>query len=288
VKHKTLAHIIGCTSLIMTATLPPVDHSTDHIVEVDGCAAETNDNIILGNNESDMTATAATSATASHLPDWVYQKLLFSWGETLDVPEWQQHQTGDGVDYRIKHGWQGKDLIHDSNAPVRVLSYHVQYGPGIQNITSDDSSSLLLQGRGGVGTTLRGIVHFTKRAESHQGYCHGGSMTSVLDDVIGWVAFLVTGECRPWTGFTVQVNCSLHRPIPVDSVLLVQAKIAHIERRKVSVEASIVDPQRRRHPSQTMDMDDSIRDDEFSIDDAVVHATGTGLVVMNRGVLPQT
>jgi predicted thioesterase len=91
-------------------------------------------------------------------------------------------------------------------------------------------------------------------------------MCSLLDDVIGWVSFVVTGTCQPWTGFTVQVNSSLKRPIPVDSVLLVQAKITNIERRKVSVEASIVDPK----------------------EDDAVHATGTGLVIMNRGVLPNT
>jgi acyl-coenzyme A thioesterase PaaI-like protein len=281
----------------MTAILPLVDHNTDH-VEGGDCATDSNETILLYDDGSDnRTVTAIRIATTTHLPDWVQQQVLRGWGEALDVPEWQQQQQqqqagndkkpSDGVDYRVKHGWQGKDLIHDSNAPVRILSYHVQYGPGIHY--NNDPSSSLISPRGGVGTTLRGIVHFTKRAESHQGYCHGGSMTSVLDDVIGWVAFLVTGECRPWTGFTVQVNCSLHRPIPVDSFLLVQAKIVGIERRKVLVEASIVDPQQRRHQPHNMDsMDNSIRDDEFTIDDAVVHATGTGLVVMNRGVLPQT
>jgi acyl-coenzyme A thioesterase PaaI-like protein len=282
----------------MTATLPLVDREADH-VEAGGCDADSNDSILLNSEETVRNVTV--SAAASHLPDWAHQQLLSSWGETLDVPEWkqqqqqhqQQQQTGndmdnDGIDYRIKHGWQGKDLIHDANAPVRILSYHVQYGPGIHNKINDDTLSVLLQRRGGVGTTLRGLVHFTKRAESHQGYCHGGSMTSVLDDVIGWVAFLATGECRPWTGFTVQVNCSLHRPIPVDSFLLVQAKIVDIERRKVSVEASIVDPQRQRHHQDSMNIDHNLRDAVYNFEDATLHATGTGLVVMNRGVLPQT
>jgi acyl-coenzyme A thioesterase PaaI-like protein len=150
---------------------------------------------------------------------------------------------------------QGHDLVHDRDAPVRVMNYYVQYGSGLGGLP-----------RGGVGTTLTGITHFTKRAESHAGYCHGGSMCSVLDDVIGWVAFLVTGSCQPWTGFTVQVNTSLKRPISVDSMLLVQAKITKVERRKVSVSATIFDP---------------------SGDDIVVHAEGEGLVILNRGVLPE-
>ena len=90
-------------------------------------------------------------------------------------------------------------------------------------------------------------------------------MCSIMDDVIGWVGFLVTGECRPWSGFTVQVNSKLERPIHVDSILLVQAKITNIERRKVSIEAVISDPK-----------------DE---NENCVHATASGLVVVNRGVL---
>mmetsp|Transcript_18790 Transcript_18790/g.33144 ORF Transcript_18790/g.33144 Transcript_18790/m.33144 type:complete len:226 (+) Transcript_18790:68-745(+) len=215
------------------------------------------DHVEVGVIDDDNRDSATASVNSSHLPVWVQEgQEHASWGEELEVMEWKED---DGT-YREKHGWQGKDLIHDKDAPVRVLNYYVQYGPGI-----------IVQGaggakdRGGVGTTLTGIVHFTPRAESHKGFCHGGSMCSLLDDVIGWVAFLVTGECRPWTGFTVQINSSLKRPIPVDSILLVKARITKIERRKVSVEASIVDPK----------------------EDDACHAVGTGLVVMNRGVLPE-
>lgn len=215
--------------------LPAVEATIDHVVDID---------------VSHHSATE--SVCSSHLPDWVEEQQE-SWGEELVVLEWQ-HDDGS---YRAKHGWHGRDLVHDRDAPVRVLSYFVQYGPGIEGIANSTS--------GGIGTTLTGVAHFTKRAESHGGYCHGGSMCSLLDDVIGWAAFLVTGECRPWTGFTVQVNSSLKRPIPVDSVLVVQARITKVERRKVSVEASIVDP----------------------ADDDAVHAVGTGLVVINRGVLPE-
>ena len=158
----------------------------------------------------------------------------------------------------FSHLAQGTDLVHDSNSPVRILDYYVRYGSGIPHtgLTS-----------GGVGTTLHGIVHYTPRAESHAGFCHGGSMCSVMDDVIGWVAFCVTGRCIPWTGFTVQVNTSLKRPIRVNSILLVKAEISQVERRKVSVLATIVDPSQSEGP--------------------IVHAEGSGLVVMNRGILPE-
>ena len=183
------------------------------------------------------------------LPDWIEKKQPL-WGERLAVPEWDERGT-----YREKNGWKGNDLIHDPNAAVRIIDYFVRYGDGGESLE-----------KGGVGTTLTGVVHFTPRAESHKGYCHGGSMCSTMDDVIGWCGFLVTGECRPWTGFTVQINTSLRRPIAVDSFLVVSATIAKIERRKVSITAKLVDP---------------------SGDEAVVHAEGEGLVVINKGVLPE-
>mmetsp|Transcript_40689 Transcript_40689/g.41265 ORF Transcript_40689/g.41265 Transcript_40689/m.41265 type:complete len:231 (+) Transcript_40689:55-747(+) len=213
------------------------------------------------------------------LPHWVAtgRKEGSTWGEKLQVLEWQDDD--DGL-YRRKNGWKGNDLVHDKDSPVRVLDYYVKYGSNNiinnhdeeRNYTDletpevkDTNSKKKHYSRGGVDTTLTGIVHFTKRAESHQGYCHGGSMCSVLDDVIGWVGFLVTGKCIPWSGFTVQVNSKLQRPVLVDSILLVQAKIIHIERRKVSIEAIILDPKVAN----------------------AIHATGTGLVVINKGILPE-
>lgn len=210
------------------------------------------------------------------LPDWVFSGKAgeSSWGESLEVLEWRD----DGGEYRSKNGWKGSDLVHDRKSPVRVLEYYVKYGPGItytEEITNNNDNSSSEKPairyknfvRGGVGTTLTGIVHFTKRAESHKGYCHGGSMCSIMDDVIGWVGFLVTGDCHPWSGFTVQVNSKLQRPVHVDSILLVQAKITHIERRKVSIEAMISDPK-----------------DETG---NCIHATASGLVVVNRGILSE-
>jgi len=75
----------------------------------------------------------------------------------------------------------------------------------------------------------------------------------------------VTGTCHPWSGFTVQVNTSLRRPICVGTFLLAKATIVHVERRKVFIEVVLMDP---------------------ANDEDIVHAEGNGLVVMNKGVLP--
>lgn len=204
------------------------------------------------------------STTSKKTPEWV-EKFNESWGEPLDVPEWKD----DGGTYRQENGWLGRDLIHDVNSPVRISKYRIRYGT---------EAPLTGFGQGGVGTQLTGVVEFTPRAESHAGFCHGGSMTSVMDDVVGWLGFLVTGECKPWSGYTVQINTALKRPIAVNTTLMVQATIVKVDRRKVSITAELVDP-----------IIVESADDNGSVtslsNDSVAHATCEGLVILNKDVL---
>lgn len=183
------------------------------------------------------------------LPSWVAHQIEF-WGERVCLPEWDEDEKilvddindggGDhdgGIaanNYRSNNGWKGADLCHSISSPVRISHYCVQY----QN--SNGGNSVSNSEGGGVGTTLTGVAHFTKNAESHSNYCHGGSMTSTMDDVIGWTAFHVTGECKPWSGFTAQVNVSLKRPIPVGSYLKIVGVVTKTERRKVWIESRLV------------------------------------------------
>jgi hypothetical protein len=98
-------------------------------------------------------------------------------------------------------------------------------------------------------------------------------MCAVLDDVVGWCAFCVTGTVLPWSGYTVQLNTTLRAPVPVGSrTLRVSATIDRVvQGRKVHVTATLLDPGQG-------DGDDAIAP-------VVVHATCEGLVILNRGVL---
>ncbi len=149
---------------------------------------------------------------------------------------------------------QGTDLCHSRHSPVRISHYAVMYGPsgGVPS--------------GGVGTVLTGLCHFTERAESHRGYCHGGSMTSVMDDVVGWTAFHVTGKCRPWSGYTAQVNVSLKRPVAVGSYMRVCGTIMKWEGRKVWIHSKLL----------------SWEDENES--EEIVHCTAEGLVILMKDV----
>lgn len=88
-------------------------------------------------------------------------------------------------------------------------------------------------------------------------------MTSVMDDVIGWTAFHVTGRCLPWSGFTAQINVSLKKPIAVGSILKIVGKIVKCDRRKVWVDACLVAV---------------AEDDESEIE----HCTAEGLVILKK------
>ena len=88
-------------------------------------------------------------------------------------------------------------------------------------------------------------------------------MTSVMDDIIGWTAFHVTGQCVPWSGFTAQINVSLKSPIAVGSILKVVGRIVKWERRKVWVEACLV----------------AVQDDGSELE----HCTSEGLVILKKG-----
>jgi acyl-CoA hydrolase len=76
--------------------------------------------------------------------------------------------------------------------------------------------------------TLSGVVRFNSGAESHRGICHGGSMTSVLDDVLGHTCFM--GGGGPWVGATVKLDVTLKAPVNVGATLLVVGKDAWMPR----------------------------------------------------------
>ena len=119
---------------------------------------------------------------AVEYPAWSTWLDTSPYHKQLLLREWTDHK------WRRDNGWKGTDLIHNlAGDGVRVLRYYW--------CDRDES--------------LTGIVHFGPGAESHAGLCHGGSMTSVMDDVLGHCAFAASKG--PWCGATVQV---LNRSLP--------------------------------------------------------------------------
>ena len=129
----------------------------------------------------------------SPIPAWIEALRRDPAQRRVRLREWED------MTWRKENGWLGRDLCHNPDGQaVRVLEYYW------------DSSRAM----------LTGIVWFGPLCESHRGLCHGGSYTSLLDDVTGHYAFLCS---EPWHGATVQVNVSLKKPIRIGQILRVVA-----------------------------------------------------------------
>jgi len=223
-------------------TLSPPPNETEqtaycHRTQHDDSSGEILDSHSPSPEDSSSSPVASHTLQKRKLPPWVADQNE-EWGERVSLPEWDADEKisfdenddsdddfrYDNDDYRQSNGWKGSDLCHSATSPVRISHYAIKY----------------IDINGGVGTKLTGVAHFTPRAESHSGYCHGGSMTSVMDDVIGWTSFCVSGKCVPWSGFTAQVNVSLKRPIPVGSYLKIVGEIIKTEGRKVWISSCLV------------------------------------------------
>ena len=70
-----------------------------------------------------------------------------------------------------------------------------------------------------------------------------------MDDIIGWAGFCNDGSCKPWSGYTVQVNTKLSAPVPVGAWLRVEGVVQRRDGRKVWVEAKLTGDDQRVHCS---------------------------------------
>lgn len=151
-------------------------------------------------------------AAGPEIPQWLHWLWDSPEHYLVMLREWED------VAWRQANGWQGTDLIHHYKGDgVRILAY-------FWNPSND---------------TLSGVVHFGKAAESHPGLCHGGAMTSLLDDFCGHCAFLASKS--PWSGATVQVNCKMSKPVRIGQILLITGGVPKRQGRKVHIAAKLVD-----------------------------------------------
>jgi len=120
--------------------------------------------------------------------------------------------------WRQANGWLGSDFIHSRSSK----------GPRVLRYFWDKQNKMLV-----------GAVIFGPNSESHAGLCHGGSMTAVLDDVLGHTAFIANGK-GPWSGATVVCNCTLKKPVRIGQVLKVWGRVKERRGRKSLIEGGLV------------------------------------------------
>ena len=174
---------------------------------------------------------ATTDASLSpSVPEWYTRLKSSTFAEKLNVREWQ-----DEAWRQSEGGWKGKDYVHSVTAPCRILEYSLikpQISPSSSSIEGGSTMEF---------PSLTGVAYFSPLAESHKGFCHGGSLCALMDDCVGWLGFCASGKCEPWSGYTVQIDTTLKKPIPVGALLKVEGVIESVERRKVWIKVNVTD-----------------------------------------------
>mmetsp|Transcript_10691 Transcript_10691/g.39244 ORF Transcript_10691/g.39244 Transcript_10691/m.39244 type:complete len:298 (+) Transcript_10691:3920-4813(+) len=150
------------------------------------------------------------------VPAWVCELENSSQWERVRFREWEDH------DWRAQNGWMGSDYCHAPNSHVFINAYWWNARDFV----------------------LEGVVKYTAGAESHRGFCHGGSMCAAMDDLVGWTAFVaakgVAGEGTGWIGYTVQVNTTLCRPVPVGTLCKLKGWVHEWDRRKLWIHGKLL------------------------------------------------
>lgn len=150
-------------------------------------------------------------------PSWFAELQTMPGADLVHVREWAEES------WRKEGGFSGFDFIHSSSASVRILDYLML---NLESSSYNLEPSLKLTSAMEGFPILVGSVYFSERAESHKGYCHGGSFTAIADDAIGWMGFCVSGKVKSWSGYTAQINTSLKKPVKVGSMLKVEAWVS--------------------------------------------------------------
>lgn len=177
------------------------------------------------------------------LPVWFQELSQHPEAKPLNVQEWVDEE------WRVKEGgFQGYDFCHSRQAAVRVVDYiMLPAGNGMTDAKQEKDVNVHSLGSEKGSTEqffprLVGVAYFSPRAESHRGLCHGGSFCALMDDIIGWLGFCTSGEVRPWSGYTVQVNTALRKPVKVGSVLRLEAWVDRKEgNRKYWIKSKLID-----------------------------------------------
>jgi len=81
-------------------------------------------------------------------------------------------------------------------------------------------------------------VWFGPGAEGPPGHAHGGSMAAVLDEAMGFAAWV---DGHPVVAATITIN--FVRRLPLEKVLLVECRVTLAEDRKVLTSGRIFDPE---------------------------------------------
>lgn len=84
----------------------------------------------------------------------------------------------------------------------------------------------------GEGLTVTGRFTVTEHHQGAPGLAHGGLLTAALDEILGSLNWLLDNPA-----VTGRLECDFRRPVPVDSVLCIDAEVVGVKGRKVFTRA---------------------------------------------------
>jgi thioesterase superfamily protein 4 len=101
------------------------------------------------------------------------------------------------------------------------------------------------------------LVRLGGATSGHRGVVHGGLACMLMDEAFGWLS----GAClQSQRAFTANLNVNFKQPLPVNSVVVVHAKLDKIEGRKMFMSAELQ-----------------------SLDKSITYSNATTLFVVSRG-----
>ena len=121
--------------------------------------------------------------------------------------------------------------IRSPNAPEPGMEipshYRWCFGCG-----SEHPAGLHMRMTAGDGLTVAGVFTVTEHHQGAPGLAHGGLLTAALDEILGSLNWLLAGPA-----VTARLECDFRRPVPVGSVLHIDAEIVGVKGRKVFTRA---------------------------------------------------
>lgn len=114
-------------------------------------------------------------------------------------------------------------------APGEPIPSHYRwcFGCGV-----DHSTGLHLQVTAGEGLNVTGTFVVTDHHQGAPGLAHGGVLTVALDETLGSLNWLLAGPA-----VTGRIEVDFRRPVPVGSVLFLEASVVGVQGRKVFTRA---------------------------------------------------
>lgn len=118
----------------------------------------------------------------------------------------------------------------DAPAPGELIVSHYRfcYGCG-----KDHEAGLHIVNTAGEGLTLTAEFHVTDLHQGSPGLAHGGLLAAAFDEALGALNWLLLAPA-----VTARLETDFRRPVPVDSVLFIDARITGVVGRKVYTAAT--------------------------------------------------